>query len=220
MKTLCTLVFAALAFTGHAQSPADPARELAMEVAKASGIEHWPQVRSVRFTFNAQLPDRTVQRTWVWHPPTQEVEQIGTEGATLRWKRGELSQASDEVKKADAAFINDSYWLLFPFRMVWDAGRTLTLHEGEHDFPAGTGRGQKLTVTYNGSDGYTPGDAYDLFIGPDRRIAAWAFRKGNAPTPTRVSTWEDYRELGGLVIAHDHRGPEGFRVWFTDVRVE
>lgn len=217
MKRLTTLLLSVLAVS---TAMADPARDLARAVAEASGLARWPDVKTIHFTFNAQLPDRTVTRSWTWHPQTQEVIQHGNDGPALSWKRGELAGASEEVKGADAKFINDSYWLLFPFRMVWDTGCTLTLHEGDHALPVGGGTGRKLTVTYTGSDGYTPGDAYDVFIGADNRMAAWVYRKGNAAEPTRISSWEDYRELGGLWIAHDHRGPEGFRVWFTDVRVE
>jgi hypothetical protein len=199
---------------------ADPARDLAREVAEASGLARWPQVRKIQFTFNVQLPDKQVQRSWSWSPKTGEVVQHGPDGPLLSWKRADLATASEEVKKADAAFINDSYWLLFPFRVVWDSGTTLTLGEVDTAAPLGVAAEKKLTVTYTGVDGYTPGDAYDLFIGVDRRIAAWIFRKGNAAVPTRLSTWEDYREIGGLQIAHEHKGPEGFRVWFTGVSVE
>ena len=217
MKFWKTLV---LVLLGAGVAAADPARELAQSVAEAHGLKRWPEVRAIQFTSHAQLPDRTVKRTWIWHPPTREVIQYGNDGPALSWKRDELADASGDVKGADAMFINDIYWLLFPFHMIWDTACTLTLHEGDHPLPIGSGVGRKLTVTYTGAEGYTPGDAYDVFVGGDNRIAAWIYRKGNAPTPTRMSTWEDYREVGGLVLAHDHRGPDGFRVWFTDVRVE
>ncbi len=32
-----------------------------------------------------------------------------------------------------------------------------------------------------------------------------------------MSTWEDHRRLGPLLMSLDHQGPDGFRVWFSDV---
>ena len=57
----------------------------------------------------------------------------------------------------------------------------------------------------------------ELFIDDDGLIAEWIYRRGGATTPTRMSTWEDHRRLGPLLVSLDHQGPDGFRVWFSDV---
>jgi hypothetical protein len=73
-------------------------------------------------------------------------------------------------------------------------------------------------VTYPPSVGYTPGDVYELFVGEDKRIHQWVYRRGGAPEPTRTATWEDHRTLGPLVLSLDHKVPDGtFRVWFSEV---
>lgn len=208
-----------VAFWGVIDASADPAREYAGRVAEASGLSRWSRVESLKFTFHVQLPDKQVQRTWLWKPASDEVVQYVNDGPGLSWKRSELASLSEEIRQADAQFINDSYWLVFPFRVVWDRGTVLTLDPQEQPLPNGGGTGRKLTVTYTGPGGYTPGDAYDLFIGADDRIAAWVFRKGNAPEATFITSWEDYRELGGILISMNRPGAGGFRIWFTDVEV-
>jgi hypothetical protein len=218
MKTFLCGWVAMVIFGGSIM--ADPARELAKEVAEASGLSRWQQVEKIKFTFHVQLPDQVLQRTWAWNPKSGEVVQYGNDGPALSWKRSELASASAEIKEADARFINDSYWLIFPFRVVWDQGTALSLDASEQNLPFGEGKGRKLTVTYTGEGGYTPGDAYDLFIGKDNRIAAWVFRKGNAPEPTRITRWEEYRDFGGIPFSMNRPGPDGFRIWFTDVSVE
>jgi hypothetical protein len=212
-------VLLALVFTIQT-SHADPARDLAAAVAETYGLSKWSEVNEIHFTFNAQLSDRTLSRTWTWKPQSHTITQHGPEGPMVSWTQKELASATEEIKTADAQFINDSYWLLFPFRLVWDKGTNLTLHPGEQPLPIGEGNARKLTVLYRHDVGYTPGDAYDLYIGKDNRILAWTFRKGNAPEPTRISTWEDYQDIGGLNLSLNHVGPDNFRVWFTDVTVK
>jgi len=61
---------------------------------------------------------------------------------------------------------------------------------------------------------------YELFVDKSYRIVQWIYRKGGDPTPTRVTTWEDYKRVGPLTLALDHKSADGkFRVWFTDVAV-
>jgi hypothetical protein len=81
----------------------------------------------------------------------------------------------------------------------------------------GDGQARRIVVSYPPEGGYTPGDVYELFIDDDGLIAEWIYRRGGATTPTRMSTWEDHRRLGPLLVSLDHQGPDGFRVWFSDV---
>ncbi|MEO1237883.1 MAG: hypothetical protein AAFX76_13950, partial [Planctomycetota bacterium] len=67
--------------------------------------------------------------------------------------------------------------------------------------------------------GYTPGDAYDLYLGDEGLIKQWVFRRGGGPDGNAY-TWDDHRRLGPIAICLDFHGDEdsGFRLWFTDVR--
>jgi len=193
------------------------------QVADAYGFQNFDQVEKLRYTFNVQLPDKQISRSWVWEPVADRVTFQGTtaQGGTVTYLRSEIGQANENVKKVDAWFINDNYWLLFPFHMAWDASARVELSDGKQSLPIGTGQARRVVVSYPPSGGYTPGDVYELFIGDDDRVVQWIYRKGGSPKPTRVATWEDHRSAGPILIALDHKGADGqFRVWFTDVAVQ
>jgi hypothetical protein len=49
----------------------------------------------------------------------------------------------------------------------------------------------------------------------------WVYRHGGSEKPTRVTTWEDYRQAGPLVLSLNHRAADdSFRLWFTGVGVK
>ena len=80
--------------------------------------------------------------------------------------------------KLDQRFINDKYWLLVPFQLVWDAGTTIS-NPIKEAAPISQLEMQKITLTYSKKGGYTPGDAYDIYYGNDFLIKEWVFRGGN-----------------------------------------
>ncbi|PIF01661.1 MAG: hypothetical protein CR994_00320 [Maribacter sp.] len=77
----------------------------------------------------------------------------------------------------------------------------------------------KLTIVYGSEDGYTPGDAYDLFFGDDY-LKEWAYRKGNQPKPSLATTWKGYIEKGGLQITQKHNCGEGSNLYSTNLQVK
>ena len=193
------------------------------QVAEAYGIQNFDRVEKLRYTFNVQLPDKQVSRAWVWEPAMDRVTFQGSaaQGETLTYLRSELGQANENVTKVDAWFINDNYWLLFPFHMVWDTAAMVELSGGDQSLPIRKDQARRVVVSYPPSGGYTPGDVYELYVDDHGWVMEWIYRKGGSPTPTRVTTWEDHRKVGPIVIALDHRGADGkFRVWFTDVAVQ
>ena len=199
------------------------AADIRSDIAGSYGIASFGQVDEIRFTFNVKVGEKQVKRSWIWWPKSDRVEYWpgGDQTKAVRYSRSDLSgSSSDELKKVDAAFINDQYWLLFPFHLVWDR-QTTVADVGRQPMPIGGQTARSVVVTYPPSGGYTPGDVYELFIGPDNRLIQWIYRKGGSIEPTRVATWQDYRKAGPLTLALDHRGPNAdFRVRFSDVAVK
>lgn len=152
-----------------------------------------------------------------------EVQDLETQVRELRYRRDAIDEISDEalrevLREIDHQFINDSYWLLFPFQIVW-SNPTVT-HEGEQPLPMGEGTAPKVTAQFPDEGGYTPGDAYDLYLDENHRVQQWVFRRGGR-SDGRPATWEDHRQLGPIIVSLGHRGPDDeFRLWFTDVRAE
>jgi hypothetical protein len=185
-------------------------------IAEAHGFEHWKDVERITFTFNVDRDSMHFERSWDWEPKTNMVTAIS--GAdTLRYDRN----AMDSIAlKTNGGFINDRYWLMAPFNLMWDANNYTFEHTAEATAPISQEPMQKLTIVYANEGGYTPGDAYDFYFKDDYVIREWAYRKSNQEEPNLVSTWEDYVEMEGLKLAQQHNRPEGgTSLYFTGLSV-
>jgi hypothetical protein len=133
------------------------------------------------------------------------------------------SQPANVKQEVDPGFVNDQYWLIFPFHMVWDTGAEVK-DMGMQKLPIGKGSAEQVVVKYGGSGGYTPGDTWELFVGPDHRVEQFIYRRGGAQKPSVViATWAGYKKAGPLLISTEHRGTadgKPFHLSFTDVSVK
>lgn len=193
------------------------AKNLLELLADKHGFENWKQVERIGFTFNVDRDTSHNERSWVWDLGNDRVTRIAG-GDTVSYLRSEVDSA---LSRVDAGFINDKYWLLAPYQWVWDQ-QSFT-HEFQEDVvaPISGDPAFKLTITYGQEGGYTPGDAYDFYLDRDSVLREWAYRKGNQPEPSLISTWESYEDFKGLSIATMHQNAEGnLRLYFTGIRVE
>jgi hypothetical protein len=199
------------------QSPEDIRHQLARQY----GLEAFERVEALRFTFNARVGDKQVRRTWLWNPTTGRVTfRADSQAAGRTFTHPLPTDTADPALRAlDAKFVNDRYWLLFPLHLVWDQSAVVE-DRGQAARPLGAGQARLIEVRYPPAGGYTPGDVYELFIDDNGMIAEWVYRRGGDAKPTRMTTWEDHRRLGPLMVARDHHGPEGFRVWFSDLALK
>lgn len=187
------------------------------KIAKAHGYEHWKNVSEIKFTFNVDRPDGHFDRTWIWRPKTKEITAI-TKMDTLTYNRSDMDSIA---VKTDTGFINDKYWLLAPFNLIWDQQNFKYDYIEESEAPLSGKKMHKLTIVYNNEGGYTPGDAYDFFFGDDYILKEWIYRKGNRESPSLSTTWEDYADKGGIEIATSHKDVSGdFKLSFTDIEVK
>ena len=187
------------------------------KIAHAHGFEHWKSVNEFTFTFNVNRDSLHTERSWHWKPKSNNVRAIiGSD--TIAYNRKSMDSLA---QKTNAYFINDRYWVLAPFNLIWDANNYSFEHSTGVNAPISKKPMQKLTIVYGNEGGYTPGDAYDFYFGDDFIIREWVFRKANQPEPKLTTTWEDYIELGGLQLGRDHRKAEGsFSINFTNLNVE
>jgi hypothetical protein len=198
----------------------DPSPEAALREAVAPlGVEDLRQVGSLTFTFKVERDGALkTSRTWVWRPGDGRVTRRSA-GEELTFTFG--APASDAERQADAQFVNDSFWLLPQLHLRW-AGQDLTLADGGVvPLPLGEGTGRKISLAYAPQGGgYTPGDAYDLYLDEQGRIVVWSYRKGGAAEPSLTTTFEGYTAVGPLTVATEHRTGDGaFRLYFTDLVV-
>jgi len=126
----------------------------------------------------------------------------------VTYDSSQLNSQSDQVKnEVEPAFVNDNYWLVFPFHAYWDKSATVT-DQGMKKLPIGTGTARLVSVKYPAeAGGYTPGDTWDLFIGPDNRVKAMAYHRGGDKKPSLViASWTGYKKAGPLLFSTEHRG--------------
>lgn len=185
------------------------------KVANAHGIEKWNNLEELEFTFNVDRDTTHFERSWIWNTKTNEVTAMSA-ADTLSYNRKSVDSLS---MKADGGFINDKYWLLAPYNLVWDQHNFTYEHNTEAMSPISNTPMQKLTIVYGNEGGYTPGDAYDFYFGGDYVIKEWVFRKGNTPEPSTMTTWEDYMDADGLKIARMHKNKdESFKLYFSNIK--
>lgn len=191
-------------------------------IAQAAGVDSFGSVESISYTFNADLGDRQFVRSWTWLPETDTVTLHAKAGADkVEYQREQVAaDPSGDLAKVDQQFVNDLYWMLFPFQVVWDSSLSVeALPEAAAAvFPEAHAG---IRIRYPDGVGYTPGDVYDLFYDESYQATHWVFRKGGSEAPTRASEWNDYQAFGPIQISLDRTSPnDSVRIWFEDVSVE
>lgn len=187
---------------------------IAKEIANAHGFENWKNVSKIEFSFQV-IRDSVVGkgRSWTWKPQTNEVTMTAGE-KTESYTRDNLNNIN---MAADRAFINDKFWLLIPFQLIWDTSATIS-ESKKAEAPISKTELNMITLTYPKEGGYTPGDAYDIFYDDNYMIKEWVFRKGNSLEPSLTTTFENIKDYNGIKIATDHKREGGkWNLNFTDI---
>jgi hypothetical protein len=185
------------------------------KIAEANGFENWANVEELRYTFNVKVNDSLrTSRAWTWNPTTNKVS-LTTQDSTVTYNHKTEAAANQKI---DQQFINDQYWLLFPFHLVWDEMEWK--YSEEATAPISGQKLQRITVQYPGEAGYTPGDAYEVYFGEDHMIQEWVYLSGGSRENPFATTWENYENHKGIPIAKTHRNKDGsFELFFTEVSV-
>ena len=195
---------------------AETPKSILEKIADAHGYENWKSVEAFHFTFNVDRDSSHFERSWIWKPKTNEITAMNAQD-TLTYLRKDMDSVA---YKLNGGFINDRYWVLAPFNLIWDQNNFEYEHTENTTAPISNKSMHKLTIVYSNEGGYTPGDAYDFYFEDDFILKEWVFRKANQPEPSMTTTWENHTEMEGLVLAQDHKKPEGgFNLSFTNLKV-
>jgi hypothetical protein len=204
------LALAAGSALAHPREAPPTPELLAQEVMQAlGGKEAWDNTRFIRFTFAGR-------RTHWWDKHTGRhriegqaqdgkkflvLENVNTKEGTV-WidgQKAEGDQAKEFLERAYGAWINDTYWLLMPYKLQ-DPGVNLS-YVGEETIDGK--KYDKLLLSFN-SVGLTPGDRYWAYINHDTHLMdRWAYvlesmDKGAEPTAWR---WEGWQKYGNIMLA-------------------
>jgi hypothetical protein len=207
---LAALALAAGPAAAHPREAPPTPEAVAQEVMEAlGGKEAWDATRFIRFTFAGRRThwwDKHTGRHRI-EGQTQDgkkfvvLENINTkEGqAWLDGQKVEGDEAKELLERAYAAWINDTYWLLMPYKLQ-DPGVKLS-YVGEETIDGKTY--DKLLLTF-GNVGLTPGDRYWAYINQDTHLMdRWAYvlesmEPGSEPTAWR---WEGWQKYGNIMLA-------------------
>jgi hypothetical protein len=197
------------AFAHPREAPPTP-EQLAQEVMQAlGGKEAWDNTRFLRFTFAGR---RT--HWWDKHTGRHRIEGQTQDGKkflvleNVNTKEGQVwidgqkaegDQAKEFLERAYGAWINDTYWLIMPYKLQ-DPGVNLS-YVGEETIDGK--KYDKLLLSFQGV-GLTPGDRYWAYINHDTHLMdRWAYvlesmEKGAEPTAWR---WEGWQKYGNIMLA-------------------
>ena len=195
-----------------------PEKELttAQKIANAHGFKNWNKVKTLEFTFGGKIEDSNSGRSWTWNPKTNDIKLV-SKGEVTEYNRNTMDSI---FIKADKAFINDKFWALIPFQLIWDKGLTIS-NPIITNSPIKKEKLSKITITYSNEGGYTPGDAYDIYYDNNFIIKEWSYRKGNTPEPTLSNTFENYQDVKGIKIAAEHKkADENFNLLIRNIKIE
>jgi hypothetical protein len=118
----------------------------------------------------------------------------------------DAAQRSAALRNGHEAWINDSYWLLMPYKLK-DSGVTLR-YKGTGVLLDGR-PADILVLTFAGV-GVTPQNKYDVYLAKDSGLVEqWAYyEKVSDPSPEFILPWLSWRRYGQILLSGD-RGKEG-----------
>jgi len=200
------------------------------KIVKTYGLDSWDKVEAIRYTWNGEIPGVfKLSHKWGWEPKTGKITFEGTDKdgklVKVTYDSSKLGSQSDQVKnEVEPAFVNDNYWLLFPFHAYWDSSTTITERAGQK-LPIGSGSATLVSVKYpTEAGGYTPGDTWDLYVGKDDRVEAMVYHRGGPKKPSLVTvSWAGYKKAGPLLFSTEHRGTadgKPLHIFISDISVK
>lgn len=186
------------------------------QIAEKYGISKFNKVKNIEFVFNVQKKETSVKRHWKWYPKTDSIDFISKD-TVIRFLKGKSD--SKALVKLNKQFINDCYWLLFPYYLSWDKNNYKYTVTKNVQSPIKNVKATKLEITYINNDGFTPNDIYEFYL-LDTQIIEWVYRKGGSKKPTKITTWENLKNYNGVQLFTEHNTSEkNFKVWFENINI-
>ncbi len=208
---------------GFDMANSDPAAiELADSIMKAmGGRQNWDNTRFISWNFFGN-------RDLIWDKASGKVRiesrkdtitylvNINTLEGRVRIKGQELVEKDSLEKmllKAKSIWINDSYWLVMPFKLK-DTGVKIK-YLGEETLANGT-QCNVLELTFK-DVGNTPQNKYRLYVDlSDNLIIQWAYySQATQDSANFVRPWDNYKKYGSILLSADRSdggGPKNVEV--------
>jgi plasmid maintenance system killer protein len=181
---------------------------IADSVMKACGGRHaWDQTRYIRWTFFNR-------RQLIWDKTQERVRIDFTDGSlkirlNLKDMTGKAFENGIEVTHPDSLkkildkgksiWINDSYWIVMPFKLK-DSGVTLKYLGKKNNYI--NAECDVLELTFK-AVGDTPNNKYNVYVNPSSHmITQWDYyAKSTDEKPAFSMPWSDYKGIGNIMLA-------------------
>ena len=187
-------------------------------MARMGGREAWDRTRYIRWSFFGR-------RHHVWDKYTGNIRIEGMERETeipylvlmnvhtmegRAWESGEEvtdpGRLAELLDRGEAVWINDSYWLVMPYKLK-DTGVTLE-YLGEASMEDGR-PAEVLQLTFKGV-GRTPENKYHVYVAKKTGLVEqWAYyRNFEDDEPGFTGPWHNWQQYGQILLS-DNRGERG-----------
>jgi hypothetical protein len=202
----------------HSAEPNDAnAKALAQHELDAQGGKSWEKARYLTFDFVVDTPTRKAgpfKHAWDRYTGRYRVEVPGEKGYVAFFDvnapkdlgkavilqngtRVTGEAAAKLLESAYGRFINDSYWLLAPLKVL-DPGVNVA-DEGEGTFDGKPVRVLRLSF---GNVGLTPGDVYRHFLDPKTSaMLGWEYQLQETQPPPTQWRWTEVKDFQGLKLS-------------------
>lgn len=182
------------------------------------GRKAWDNTRYISWNFFGR-------RTHTWDKQTGDVrieipENELTILMNINSKEGKVMKAgtlmTDSLNyyldRGYGLWVNDSYWLVMPFKLK-DSGVTLKYLREDTTM---TGASSDVVSLSFENVGVTPQNVYEVWVDTDSKLVTqWAyFPDSSALEPQFVTPWADYKKYGEILLA-ENRG----KYQLTDIQV-
>ncbi len=178
---------------------------------RMGGHEAWEATRYLTWNFFGS-------RRHLWDKHTSDIRVEGTDRESkepylilmnLSTKQGRAWSGGEEVTEperlaelldlGEAAWINDSYWLVMPYKLL-DPGVTLK-HVGDGEMVDGRAA-EVLELTFE-DVGRTPENKYRVYVAADSGLVEqWDFYpQASDEEPRFQIPWHDWRPHGGILLS-------------------
>ena len=204
----------------HAGGSDPKAVAIADQVMEAlGGRKTWDALPGLRWSFGSMLGDSVrSSRRHAWDKMTgrHRVDGVNRQGQSftyihtvddttrgLAWVNGtriEGDSLRKLLRRANALWINDTYWMLMPYKLR-DPGVTLG-YAGDTTMAGGTY--DRLALSFD-RVGITPGDRYWVYVNrANHRVERWEMVLEGDQPPPEAYTWEGWERHDGLWFPTAH----------------
>jgi hypothetical protein len=191
----------------------DAAIELAQQVIDASGgLKAWQQIPVITWNFFGRRKllwdkhNQLVRVDFVGRPLKMWVDlkydTIGQVWLDNHFLTGDSLQ--DFLKRTKSIWINDSYWLSFPFKLL-DKGVDLTMSEPDTNMLGESS--QTFWMTFE-DVGNTPNNKYKVYVSDSTHLVnQWDYYRDSISTsPDLATTFENYTAYDGVLLSQKRSG--------------